>query len=65
MLALAPTIVVDRDGPEVRAEPLRLQVIVMGVSPLDTTQVSWAYSPESITSFPKENGIILGGSMGK
>ena len=34
----------------------------MGMSPWDTTQVSWAKAPESMTSLPKENGTILGGS---
>ena len=62
MLALWPSMVVVMLGPEFNSWPLRLQVRVMGISPWDTTQVSWAKAPESMTSLPKENGTILGGS---
>ena len=62
MLVLVPTIVVVILGPEFRSWPLRLQVMVMGISPLETTQVNCANSPESTTSLPKEKGTILGGS---
>ena len=62
MLVLVPTIVVVMLGPEFNSWPLRLQVMVMGRSPWDTTQVSWAKAPESMTSLPKEKGTILGGS---
>ena len=62
MLALWPNMVVVMLGPEFNSWPLRLQVRVMGMSPWDTTQVSWAKAPESMTSLPKENGTILGGS---
>ena len=40
--------------------PFRLQVIDRGLSPLDTTQVSWAKSPWLTTSFPKEKGTMTG-----
>ena len=36
--------------------------MVMGMSPLETTQVNCANSPESITGFPNVNGMICGGS---
>ena len=62
MLVLVPTIVVVILGPEFNSWPLRLQVIVMGMSPLETTQVNCANSPESITGFPNVNGMICGGS---
>ena len=62
MLVLVPTIVVVILGPEFRSWPLRLQVMVMGMSPWDTTQVSWAKAPESMTSLPNEKGTMLGGS---
>ena len=62
ILALFPSIVVVMLGPEFSSCPLRLQVMVTGMSPLDTTQVIWAKSPESTTGEPKENGAILGGS---
>ena len=61
-LVLVPTIVVVMLGPELSSWPLRLQVMVMGISPLETTQVNWANSPESITGFPNVNGMICGGS---
>ena len=61
-LVLVPTIVVVMLGPELSSSPLRLQVMVMGMSPWDTTQVSWAKAPESMTSLPNEKGTILGGS---
>ena len=49
-------------GPEFSSWPFKLHVIVMGISPWETTQVNWAKAPESITSDPKEKGTILGGS---
>ena len=39
--------------------------MVTGMSPLDTTHVIWAKSPESTIGEPKENGAILGGSKGR
>ena len=65
MLALRPNMVVVMLGPEFSSCPLRLQVIVMGVSPFETTQVSCANSPESTTVEPNENGTIFGGSKTK
>ena len=65
MLVLVPTIVVVMLGPEFSSWPLRLQVIVMGKSPWETTHVNCANDPESTTSDPKEKGIILGGSKTK
>ena len=65
MLALWPSIVVVMLGPEFSSWPLRLQVMVTGMSPLDTTHVIWAKSPESTIGEPKENGAILGGSKGR
>ena len=62
MLALRPNILVVMLGPEFSSWPLRLQVMVMGMSPWDTTQVNWAKAPESMTSRPKEKGTMLGGS---
>ena len=62
MLVRVPTMVVLMLGPVWSSVPLRLQVIVMGMSPCDTTQVSWAKAPESMTSLPKEKGTMLGGS---
>ena len=61
-LVLVPTIVVDMLGPEFSSWPFRLQVMVTGMSPRDTTHVSCAKSPESVTGFPKVNGMIWGGS---
>ena len=48
-------------GPEFSSLPLRLQVMVIGMSPWETAQVNWANAPESTTS-EKENGAICGGS---
>ena len=62
MLARRPNMVVVMLGPEFSSCPLRLQVMVMGMSPFETTQVSWANSPESTTVDPNENGTIFGGS---
>ena len=61
-LVLVPTIVVDMPGPEFSSWPLRLQVMETGMSPRDTTHVSCAKSPESVTGFPNVNGMIWGGS---
>ena len=58
ILALFPSIVVWMLGPEFSSCPLRLQVIVMGISPWETTQVNCANAPESTTSDPKEKGTI-------
>ena len=60
MLVCVPSIVVVKVGSELIMSPLRLQVIDRGLSPLDTTQVSWAKSPWLTTSLPKENGTISG-----
>ena len=49
-------------GPEFNSFPCRLHVIVTGRSPWETTQMSCANAPESMTAEPKENGTILGGS---
>ena len=57
-----PSMVVVMSGPEFNSWPLRLHVMVMGMSPLETTQVNCANSPESITGFPNVNGMICGGS---
>ena len=65
ILVLVPTIVVVMLGPEFSFWPLRLQVMVTGMSPLHTTQVNWAKSPESVTGFPNVKGIICGGSKKK
>ena len=65
ILALWPSMVVVMLGPEFNSVPLRLQVMVMGISPFETTQVNCANSPESTTSLPKEKGTILGGSKRK
>ena len=62
MLALCPSCVVVMLGPEFSSRPLRLQLMVTGMSPWETTQVSWAKAPESMTGDPKEKGAILGGS---
>ena len=65
MLVLVPTIVVVMLGPELRSCPLRLHVMVIGMSPFETTQVNCANSPESTTSLPNEKGTMLGGSKRK
>ena len=62
MLVLCPNIVVVMSGPELSSCPLRLHVIEMGLSPLETTHINWAKSPESITGLPNVNGTILGGA---
>ena len=62
MLVRVPTMVVVMLGPELSSWPFRLHVMWIGMSPLETTQVSWAKSPESMTLLPKENGTMLGGS---
>ena len=36
--------------------------MVTGISPWETTQVSCAKAPESMTGDPNEKGAILGGS---
>ncbi len=51
---------VVRVGSELIMSPFRLQVMDRGLSPLDTTQVSWAKSPWLTTSLPNENGTISG-----
>ena len=62
MLVLCPSMLVVMLGPELSCFPCKLQVIVTGMSPWETTQINWANAPESITSEPKEKGTILGGS---
>ena len=62
MLVLCPNIVVVMSGPELSSCPLRLHVMEMGLSPLETTHINWAKSPESITGLPNVNGTILGGA---
>ena len=44
------------------SSPFRLQLIVMGSSPLLTTHTNCANSPWLIVSLPKEKGTISGGS---
>ena len=62
MLVLVPTIVVVMDGSELISSPFKFQVIVIGSSPCEMEQASWAKAPSSTTSEPNENGTILGGS---
>ena len=62
MLVLVPNMLVDKEGLELTTSPFRLQEIVIGSSPCDTTHISCANVPESTTGDPKENGTILGGS---
>ena len=57
-----PSMVVVMSGPEFNSWPFRLHVMEMGMSPLDTTHINWAKSPESITGLPNVNGTILGGA---
>ena len=57
--------VVVRVGSELIMSPFKLQVIVRGLSPFDTTQVSCVNSPWLTTSFPNEKGIISGSSANK
>ena len=52
-------------GPELRSWPLRLHVIVTGMSPCDTVHSSWAYTPVLTTEDPKKNGLMTGGSKKK
>ena len=49
-------------GPEFNSWPFRLQDIVIGKSPCDTTHVSCAKTPVLTTADPKEKGTITGGS---
>ena len=63
MLVRVPIMVVDNKGPELITSPFKLQEIVIGKSPCDTTHESWAKAPESTTGVPKEKGTILGGSI--
>jgi hypothetical protein len=62
MLVLLPSMVVDKEGLELTMSPFKLQEIVIGSSPCETTHISWANVPESTTGDPKEKGTILGGS---
>ena len=48
-------------GPEFNSWPFRLQEIVIGKSPCDTTHVSCAKTPV-FTTGEKEKGAITGGS---
>ena len=65
ILAWVPNIVVVIVSSDETISPLRLQVIERGLSPLLTTQVSWANFPWSIVSRPKEKGTISGFSVNK
>ena len=65
MLVCWPSIVVVIVSSDETISPLRLHVIVRGLSPLLTTQVSCANFPWSIRSNPKENGTISGFSVNK
>ena len=65
MLVCVPSMVVVRVGSELIMSPFRLQVIVRGLSPFDTTQVNCVNSPWLTTSFPNEKGIISGSSANK
>ena len=65
MLICLPIMVVDIVGSEDIKSPLRLQVIVRGMSPLLMRHVSWATLPWSIVSNPNEKGTILGFSVNK
>ena len=60
MLVCDPSTVVVKVGSEFITSPLRLQVIDRGLSPLDTTQVSWAKSPWLTISLPNEKGTMTG-----
>ena len=62
MLVCKPIMVVVITGSDDMVSPFKLQVKDSGLSPLATTQVSWVNSPWLTTSFPKENGMISGGS---
>ena len=62
MLVLCPNILVVMSGPELSSCPLRLHVMEIGWSPLETTHINCAKSPESITGLPNVNGTILGGA---
>ena len=61
MLVLCPSMLVVMLGPEFNSCPLRLQDIVIGKSPCDTTHVSCAKTPV-LTTGGKEKGAITGGS---
>ena len=61
MLTLCPSMLVVILGPEFNSWPLRLQEIVIGKSPCDTTHVSCAKTPV-LTTGGKEKGAMTGGS---
>ena len=63
MLLCVPSIVVDIAGSELMVSPLRLQVMLSGMSPLLTTHISWANFPWSTLSDPNVKGTISGGSV--
>ena len=65
MLVWVPSMVVVRVGSELIMSPFRLQVILRGLSPFDTTQVNCANSPWLTTSSPNEKGMIFGFSANK
>ena len=65
MLALGPIWAVVSPGSEETTSPLRDQLIWMGGSPFCTMQETWAYSPSSSTSEPKEKGVMAGGTAQK
>ena len=62
MLARWPSMVVVMLGPEFNSVPFKLQVMVIGMSPCDTTHVNWAKTPVFTTGDPNENGTMTGGS---
>ena len=65
MLAWVPSMVVVRVGSDDTISPFRLQVIVRGLSPLVTTQVSCTNSPWLTPSLPTEKGTMTGFSANK
>ena len=65
MLACVPSMVVVRVGSDDTMSPFRLQVIVRGLSPLVTTQVSCTNSPWLTPSLPTEKGTMTGFSANK
>ena len=60
MLVLVPNVAVESPGSEDTSSPLSDHLMVNGSSPLLTTQTSWANSPSSRISFPKDNGFREG-----
>ena len=62
MLVCWPIMVVVMTGSDEMMSPFKLQVMDIGMSPVTTTQDSWAYCPWLTASSPKEKGTILGSS---